>query len=54
MFKDNFKTTCRAHHLALGTERSYWSVSKAYIKWCKEKFKESFMKKIRSKAFVHS
>ncbi len=33
MFKDNFITICRAHHLALKTERSYWSCARKYILW---------------------
>lgn len=33
MFKDTFTTVARAHHLALKTERSYWSCSAQYIKW---------------------
>jgi len=33
MFKDNFQTIARAHHLALATERSYWGAARNYIKW---------------------
>jgi len=33
MFKDNFRTVCRAHHLALKTERQYWHFARRYIKW---------------------
>jgi integrase len=33
MFKDNFISICRAHHLALKTERQYWHFAKNYIKW---------------------
>ncbi len=33
MLKDNFITVCRAYHLALTTERSYWACAKQYIKW---------------------
>ncbi len=33
MFKDNFITVCRAHHLALKTERHYWHFASRYIKW---------------------
>ena len=33
MFKDDFKTIARAHHLALATERSYWGAARNYIKW---------------------
>ncbi len=33
MFKENFQTVCRAHHLALKTERHYWHFAKNYIKW---------------------
>lgn len=33
MFKDDFITICRAHHLALKTERHYWNFAKNYIKW---------------------
>lgn len=37
MFKDNFITIARAHHLALKTERSYWSCAAKYIKWLRAK-----------------
>lgn len=33
MFKDNFITICRAHHLALKTERAYWFHARKYIAW---------------------
>jgi integrase len=33
MFKDNFITICRAHHLALKTERSYWQSARKFILW---------------------
>lgn len=33
MFKDNFKTVARAHHLSLSTERSYWNCARRHIKW---------------------
>ena len=33
MFKDDFQTVARAHHLALGTQRSYWCAASGYIKW---------------------
>lgn len=32
-FKDSFITICRAHHLALKTERAYWFCVRKYIKW---------------------
>lgn len=37
MFKDNFTTIARAHHLALKTERSYWGCAAKYIKWLRAK-----------------
>ena len=37
MFKDNFITICRAHHLALTTERSYWGSVRQFILWTKAK-----------------
>ncbi len=33
MFKDNFITICRAHHLALKTERAYWHHARRHIAW---------------------
>lgn len=33
MFKDNFITVARAHHLALKTQRHYWCFAAKYIKW---------------------
>jgi integrase len=32
-FRDSFITVCRAHHLALKTEKSYWHAARNYIKW---------------------
>jgi integrase len=37
MFKDNFITIARAHHLSLQTERSYWSCAAKYIAWLRAK-----------------
>ena len=33
MFKDNFITICRAHGLALKTEKSYWQSARKFILW---------------------
>lgn len=33
MFKDNFITVARAHHLSLSTERAYWDCARRHIKW---------------------
>lgn len=33
MFKDDFQTVCRAHHLALQTEKHYWFFARKYILW---------------------
>lgn len=33
MFKDDFTTAARAHHLALKTERHYWHFAAKHIKW---------------------
>jgi integrase len=33
MFKDDFQTVCRAHHLALKTERHYWHFARKFILW---------------------
>lgn len=33
MFKDDFITVARAHHLSLSTERSYWDCARRHIKW---------------------
>lgn len=33
MFKDNFVTIARAHHLSLSTEKSYWCSARCYINW---------------------
>jgi integrase len=32
MFKDDFQTIARAHHLSLSTERSYWHCARSHIK----------------------
>jgi hypothetical protein len=37
MFKDNFITVARAHHLALQTQRSYWASASKFIKWTRAK-----------------
>lgn len=33
MFKDNFITVARAHHLALKSQRAYWWQARKYIRW---------------------
>jgi integrase len=33
MFKDDFTTVCRAHHLSLSTERHYWHFARRFILW---------------------
>lgn len=33
MFKNDFKTIARAHHLSLSTERHYWHFAAKHIKW---------------------
>ena len=33
MFKDDFITVSRAHHLALKTQRAYWFQARKYIRW---------------------
>jgi len=33
MFKDDFITVARAHHLSLSTERAYWDCARRHIKW---------------------
>lgn len=37
MFKDKFIEVCRAHGLALTTERSYWDAARKHIAWMKAK-----------------
>lgn len=37
MFKDNFITVARAHHLSLSTERAYWDCSRRHIARLKAK-----------------
>lgn len=33
MFKDDFITVARAHHLSLSTQRAYWDCARRHIKW---------------------
>lgn len=44
MFKDDFITVCRAHHLSLSTERQYWHFASRYIKWLGAKSAQDLQK----------